>query len=80
MNLPNDIVNTIINYSMDGEEDDCEDCKNWRDNRCLIKCLLGVKIIHNINVEDDILIFLTVNKLPPYEYVKQFLKISKKSM
>ena len=32
---------------------------------------------HNRNVEDDILIFLTVNKLPPYEYVKQFLKTSK---
>ena len=30
------------------------------------------------NVEDDILICLTVYKIPPYDYVKAFLKISKK--
>ena len=78
MSLPNEIVNNIINYSMDGEEDICKNCKTWRDNQFLIKCLLGIKIIHNRNVEDDILIFLTVNKIPPYDCVKQFLKISKK--
>ena len=39
---------------------------------------MGIKRIHNRNVEDYILIFLTVNKIPPYDYVKQFLKISKK--
>ena len=77
MILPNEIVNNIINYSMD-EKDECENCKTWRDNQFLIKCLLGIKRIHNRNVEDDILIFLTVNKIPPYDCVKQFLKISKK--
>ena len=74
---PNEIVNNIINYSMD-EKDECENCQEWRDNQFLIKCLLGIKRIHNRNVEDDILIFLTVNKIPPYDCVKQFLKISKK--
>ena len=78
MNLPNGTINNIINYSMDGEEDICKNCKTWRDNQFLIKCLLGIKRIHNRNVEDDISIFLTVNKIPPYDYVKQFLKISKK--
>ena len=68
MNLPNEIVSNIINYSMDGEE---------RDNQFLIKCVMGIKRIHNRNVEDEILILLTVNKIPPYDYVKQFLKISK---
>ena len=77
LNLPIEIVNIIINYSMD-EEDICENCKTWRDNQAIINCVLRKKIRHNRNVEDDILIFLTVNKIPPYEYVKQFLKISKK--
>ena len=80
LSLPNEIVNNIINYSMDGEEDICKKCKTWRDNQFLIKCLLGIKRIHNRNAEDDILIFLTVNKIPPYDCVKQFLKISKKNM
>ena len=39
---------------------------------------MRIKGRHNRNVEDEILIFLTVNKIPPYDYVKQFLKISKK--
>ena len=26
-NLPNEIMNNIINYSMDGEEDICKNCK-----------------------------------------------------
>ena len=77
LNLPNETVNNIINYSMD-EKVECENCKTWRDNQFLIKCLLGIKRINNRNVEDEILIFLTVNKIPPYDYVKQFLKISKK--
>ena len=77
LNLPNGIINNLIDYSM-GEEDVCENCKTWRDNQAIIKCLLRLKGRHNRNVEDEILIFLTVNKLPPYEYVKQFLKISKK--
>ena len=78
MNLPNEIVNNIINYSMDGEEDICKNCRNWRYYQELIKCLMGIKRINNRHVEDEILIFLTVNKIPPYDYVKQFLKISKK--
>ena len=65
---------------MDGEEDICKNCKTWRDNQFLIKCLLEIKRINNRNVEDDILIFLTANKIPPYDCVKQFLKISKKNM
>ena len=80
LNLPNEIVNNIIDYSMDGEEDICTNCRNWRYDQELIKCLLGIKRINNRNVEDEILIFLTVNKIPPYDYVKQFLKISKKNM
>ena len=79
LNLPNEIVNNIINYSMD-EEDLCKICRNWRYYQELIRCLLGIKRIRHRNVEDDILIFLTVNKIPPYDYVKQFLKISKKNM
>ena len=77
LSLRNGIINNIIDYSTD-EEDECKICQEWRDNQTLIKCLLRLKERHNRNVEDDILIFLTVNKLPPYEYVKQFLKISKK--
>ena len=77
LNLPNEIVNNIINYSMD-EKVECENCQEWRDNQFLIKCLLRIQGRHNRNVEDDILIFLTVNKIPPYDYVKQFLKISMK--
>ena len=77
MNLPNGIVNQIIDYSMD-EEDICENCKTWRDNQELIRCHLNLKRRHNRNVEDDIIIFLTVYERPPYDYVKQFLKISKK--
>ena len=79
LNLPNGIVNNIINYSMD-EEDECENCKNWRDNQVLIKCLLRIEARHNRNVEDENLIFLSINKIPPYDYTKQFLKISKKNM
>ena len=59
------------------EEDLCKICRNWRDNQAIINCVLRKNGRHNRNVEDDILIFLTVNKLPPYDYVKQFLKISK---
>ena len=77
MNLPNGIVNNIIDYAL-GEEDECKICQEWRDNQFLIKCLLRIKGRHNRNVEDEILVFLTVNKIPPYDYVKQFLKISKK--
>ena len=43
LNLPNEIANNIINYSMDGEEDICKNCSNWRDNQFLTKCLLGIE-------------------------------------
>ena len=79
LNLHIEIVNAIINYSMD-EEDEYENCINWRDNQTLIKCVLGIKRRHNRNVEDEILICLTVNTIPPYDYVRQFLKISKKNV
>ena len=77
LNLPNEIVNNIINYLIDGEEDICKNCRNWKYYQELIKYLIRIKRINNRNVEDKILIFLTINKIPPYNYVKQFLKISK---
>ena len=76
LNLPNKILNNIINYSMD-EEDECTICQEWRDNQELIRCHLNLKRRHNRNVEDDIIIFLTVYEIPPYDYIKQFLKIPK---
>ena len=75
--LPNGLVNNIIDYALD-EEDLCNTCQEWRDNQKLIKCHLNLKRRHNRNVEDDIIIFLTVYKIPPYSYVRAFLKISKK--
>ena len=77
LNLPNGIINNIIDYAL-GKEDLCNICRNWRFYQELIKCTLSIKRLNERNVEDDILIFLTVYKLPPYVYVKQFLKISKK--
>ena len=79
LNLPNGIINNIIDYSMD-EEDVCRTCRRWRRYQNIMENMLEIKKIDERNVEDDILIFLTVYKLPPYEYVKQFLKISKKNM
>ena len=77
LSLPNTILNNIINYSMD-EEDECKICQEWRDNQVLIKCLLRIKGRQNRNVEDEILIFLTVNKIPPYDYIKKVLKSLRK--
>ena len=79
LNLPNGIVNNIVDYDLD-EEDVCRICRNWRYYQELIKCHLNIKRRNNRNVEDDILIFLVVYDIPPHDYVKQFLKISKKSM
>ena len=42
LNLPNGVVNNIINYSMD-EEDECENCINWIDNQSIINCVLRIK-------------------------------------
>ena len=77
LNLPNGIVNNIFNYSMD-EEDICKICRNWKYNQELIKCHLNHKRFLKTNVEDEILIFLTVYERPPYDYVRAFMKISKK--
>ena len=76
-NLPNGIVNNIIDYSLD-EKGECENCQEWRDNQAIINCLLRKKRRNNRNVEDAMLIFLTVYKIPHYSYVRIFLKISKK--
>ena len=77
LNLPNGIINNIIDYAL-GKEDLCNICRNWRCYQELIKCTLSIKRFNERNVEDDILIFLTVYKRPPYSYVRIFLKISKK--
>ena len=69
LNLRNEKVNKIMNYSMD-EKVECENCQEWRDNQFLIKCLLKIKGKHNRNIENEILIFLFVNKIPPYDYLK----------
>ena len=77
LNLPNGIVNNIIEYAL-GKEDECKICQEWRDNQELIRCHLNLKRRNNRNVEDEILICLTVYERPPYSYVRAFLKFSKK--
>ena len=41
INLPNGIVNNIINYSMD-EEDVCRTCQEWRNTQYIINCVLRI--------------------------------------
>ena len=77
MNLPNGIVNNIIDYAL-GEEDECKICQEWRNNQELIRYHLNLERRNNRNVGDEILIFLTVYERPPYSYVRIFLKIGKK--
>ena len=77
LNLLNGIDKNIVDYALD-EEILCRICRNWRYYQALIKCHLNIKRRNKINVEDDVLIFLTVCDIPPHDYVKQFLKISKK--
>ena len=77
LNLPNGIVNNIIDYSL-GKENICRTCKKWRYYQDAIEYNLDIKRFNERNVEDDILIFLTVYKIPPYDYVRAFMKISKK--
>ena len=79
MNLPNGIVNNTIDSAL-GEEDVCRTCQEWRDTQAIIKCALRIKRRNSRNVEDDILIFLNVYKIRPYDYVRAFMKISKKNM
>ena len=77
LNLPNGIVNNIIDYSL-GKENLCKICKKWRYYQEAIEYNLDIKRFNERNVEDDILIFLTVYKIPPYDYVRVFMKMSKK--
>ena len=77
LNLPNGIVNNIIDYAL-GEEDICKICRSWRFYQELIKCHLNHKRFLNTNVEDEILIFLTLCERPPHDCVKQFFEINKK--
>ena len=75
LSLPNGIVHNIVDYAL-GEEDVCRTCQEWRDTQAIIRSALRIQRRNNRNVEDAILIFLNV--YPPYDYVKQFLKISNK--
>ena len=77
LNLPNGIVNNIIDYAL-GKEDECKICRRWRSYQDIIENHLDIKRLLDINVEDDIIIFLTVYERPPYSYVRAFLEISKK--
>ena len=77
LNLPNVIIINIIDYSMD-EEDVCGTCRRWRRYQNIMENILEIKKINERNVEDEILIFLTVYEKPPYSYVRAFLKTSKK--
>ena len=61
-----------------GKENICRTCKKGRYYQDAIEYNLDIKRFNERNVEDDILIFLTVYEIPPYDYVKAFLKISKK--
>ena len=79
LKLPNGIVDKIIDFSL-GKEDLCKSCRNWRYCQEAIECNLDIKSLNERNVEDYILIFLTVYEIPPYDYLKAVLKISKKSM
>ena len=77
LNLPNGTINNIIYYAL-GKEDLCKICRNWRFHKQILEHHLDIKMFNERNVEDDILIFLTVYKIPPYSYVRAFLKISEK--
>ena len=58
LNLPNGIVNHIIDYAL-GEEDECKICQEWRNNQELIRYHLNLERRNNRNVGDEILIFFT---------------------
>ena len=76
MNLPNGIVNNIIDCALDEEK--CKICRRWKSYQTMIENHLEIKRSLDINVEDDIIIGLTVYERPPYSYIRAFLKISKK--
>ena len=78
LNLPNGVVNNIIEYNCDDEE--CIYCFCWRFDKKVIYHLYEINIRHKRNVEEDVLAFIIVyrNKLPKLEDVKQVMKISEK--
>ena len=78
LNLPNRVVNNIIEYNCDDEE--CIYCFCWRSDKKVIYHLYEINIRHKRNVEEDVLAFIIVyrNKLPKLEDVKQVMKISEK--
>ena len=78
LNLPNEIVNNIIEYNCD--EDECNYCCIWKCNKELSHCLCQINIRKKRNVEEDVLAFLTVydKDLPPLKDVKQVMRISEK--
>ena len=53
-------------------------CNRWGPCQKVIENHLDIKRLVATNVEDGTILFLTVYKTPHYDYVKQFLKISKK--
>ena len=73
LNSPNVLVDNITDYSFD-KEDECDDCQIWRHYYRRIEKHLAIKRLDERNVDDDIIRFLSVYKIPPYEYVHQFLK------
>ena len=64
LNLLNGIVKNIVDYAL-GEEDVCRTCQEWRDNQAIAEFHLKHKRLLKTNVEDDIIIFLTVYERPP---------------
>ena len=68
LNLRSGIVNNIIAYSL-GKETLCKICRNWRYYQEAIEYNLDIKRCNERNVEDAILIFLTVYEIPPYDYI-----------
>jgi GTPase len=78
LNLPNGIVNNIIEYNCD--DDECDYCSIWRYVQDIIKSLCRINIMHKRNVEEDILAFVIVyyEYLPPLKDVKQVMRISEK--
>ena len=78
LNLPNGVVNNIIEQNYDEEE--CDYCCIWKCNKEMFNCLCKKNIRKKRNVEEDVLAFITVydKDLSPLIYVKQFMRISEK--
>ena len=76
LNLPNGIVNSIIEYNCDDEE--CDYCYIWRYNQKTIDTLCEINIRRKRNVEEDIMACVIVyyTYLPPLKNVKQVRRTS----